>query len=361
MGPARCGGGLHRVYAAQNTALVHAGPVNIDDVRAALSAEDLEALIGLEECGWMDVKSQPYKVEELRPKEELVKDVASFANAPTGGLIIIGFKASKNNGVETIDEVRAVPRALVDTETYCKLIDERVYPRIEGLELSWVSRGDDRGVLIIDVPAQPASARPFVIPPPTKKGSPQAVEGLAVPVRRGDRTVFWSRPEAHRLLSAGWMAIGAPTADDDALRGNAADRSKAQRILAAMPFDAPWLRVLQGRLPMRRVRWDVRKAIDTAWDALIADNDIEFLDPELVDAHAAFMDSLHLLIDEIDGMHDPDNGTSPPSYVEVPPEWKRSDPELYQQTLGELSAARDAFLDARTELMNSLNRRNLLS
>ncbi len=91
------------------------------------------------------------------------------------------------------------------------------------------------------------------------------------------------------------------------------------------------------------------------------DNDIKFLDPELADAHATFMESLRRLINELDGMHDPDNGSSPPTYVEVPPEWKHSDPERYQQTLADLSGARDAFLEARTELMNSMNRRGLLS
>ncbi|WNI20264.1 AlbA family DNA-binding domain-containing protein [Actinacidiphila sp. ITFR-21] len=345
--------------------------MNIEDVRAALSAGDFAALIGIEECGWMDVKSAPYMVDEgPRPKEELVKDVAGFANTATGGLLIIGFKAIKANGVETVSEVNAVPRTLVDTETYRKLIDERVYPHIEGLELKWVECGNGKGVLSIDIPAQPASARPFVIPPPTRKDSP-SVAGLAVPVRRGDQTVFWSRQETHRQLSAGWMAIGAPATDDSgvrraaegsvALHGNTADRSKAQRILAAMPFDAPWLRMLQGRPTMRRVRADVTRAIDTAWDSLIADNDIKFLDPELVDAHATFMDSLRRVIDELDGMFDPDDGSSPPAYVEVPPEWKRSDPERYQQMLADLSEARDAFLEARIELMNSLNRRGLLS
>ncbi|WP_037913250.1 hypothetical protein [Actinacidiphila yeochonensis] len=185
--------------------------------------------------------------------------------------------------METVSEVNAVPRTLVDTETYRKLIDERVYPHIEGLELKWVECGNDKGVLSIDIPAQLASARPFVIPPPIRKDSP-LVPALAVPVRRGDQTVLWSRQEAHRRLSAGWMAIGAPTADDSgvhrateesiALHGNTADRSKTQRILAAMPFGASWLRMLQGRPTMRRVKADITRAIDAAWDALITDNDI---------------------------------------------------------------------------------------
>ncbi|MFB8039028.1 helix-turn-helix domain-containing protein [Streptomyces sp. NPDC056004] len=216
--------------------------MNIDDVRAALSAGNLEMLIGLEECGWMDVKSRPYMVgENAHHKEELVKDVAGFANTATGGLLIIGFKTTAAGGVETVSEVSAVPRALVDTETYRKLIDGRVYPHVEGLELRWTECNEGKGVLSIDIPAQPASARPFVIPAPTGKDQKSAT-GLAVPIRRGDQTVFWSAPEAHRRLSAGWMAIGAPAADDGSAERDivppakdAADRSKAQRILAATP------------------------------------------------------------------------------------------------------------------------------
>lgn len=346
------------------------GPVNIDDVRAALSAGNLEALIGLEECGWMDVKCAPYMVDKgAHHKEELVKDVAGFANTATGGLLIIGFKTTTANGVETVSKVSAVPRTLVDTETYRKLIDDRVYPHIEDLELRWVECGEGKGVLSIDIPAQPASARPFVIPAPTGKDA-KSVTGLAVPVRRGDQTVFWSGPEAHRRLSAGWMAIGAPAADDSgAYRAaevpaapgeDAADRSKAQRILAAMPFDTPWLRFLQSRPPMRRIGVELRQSIDKARDDLLVD-DIGFLDPELVRAHAAFMNSLDRLNSELDDMHAPDNGPSLPVYVEVPPEWKRTDPERYKQTMADLSGARDDFLEARAELMNSLNRRGLLA
>lgn len=181
--------------------------MNIDDVRQALGTGDLEALIGLEECDWMDVKSMPYAVDQgVQHKEELVKDVASFANSLTGGLLIIGFKTSAANAVETVSEVNPVPQGRVNVDTYRKLIDERVFPQIQGLRLHWIDRGDNRGVLSIDIPAQPHAARPFVIPAPTGKNRNSSV-GIAIPVRRGDRTVFWSPPEAHRHLSAGWMVI----------------------------------------------------------------------------------------------------------------------------------------------------------
>ncbi|KOU92409.1 hypothetical protein ADK92_27890 [Streptomyces sp. XY533] len=343
------------------------GLVNIDDVRKALSAGDLEALIGLEECGWMDVKSGPYVLDKgAHHKEELVKDVAAFANTSTGGLLIIGFKTRTANAVETISEVTPVPRALVSTDTYRKLIDERVFPQVQDLELTWIDRSEGKGVLSIDIPAQPAAARPFVIPAPTGKDEKSAT-GLAVPVRRGDRTVFWSGPEAHRRLSAGWMAIGSPSADDSSALGALEkspaalpDRAKAQRILVAMPFDAPWLRFMQSQSPMRRVRVEVTQAVDKALDDLLFD-DVDFLDHELGSAHSAFKESLGRLHTELEGMFTPEDGPNPPVYVEVPPEWKRTDPERYKQTMAALSGARDDFLEARTELMNALNRKGLLT
>lgn len=339
------------------------GSVNIDDVRTALRAKNVEALIGLEECGWLDVKSRPYMTDKgAHHKEELVKDVAAFANTSTGGLLLIGFTAVKDNAVETITEVTPVMRTLVNTDTYSKLIDERVFPQVQDLELNWIDCGEGKGVLSIDIPVQPAAARPFVIPAPTGKDARSV--GFAVPVRRGDRTEFWSGPEAHRRLSTGWMAIGSPAADDgkalkapgDATSGP--DRAKAQRILVAIPLDAPWLRFMQSQPPMRRIRVEVTQAIDKAWDDLLTD-DVDFLDQKLAYVHSQFKESLDRLRTELDGMFSPEDGPNPPVYVEVPPEWKRIAPERYEQAMAGLSSARDGFLEARAELMNALNRKGL--
>ncbi|WP_351233768.1 hypothetical protein [Streptomyces sp. NPDC002133] len=298
-------------------------------------------------------------------KEELVKDVASFANALTGGLLIIGFKTSTANAVETVSEVNPVPRERVNVDTYRKLIDERVFPQIQGLRLDWIDRGDDKVVLSIDIPAQPHAARPFVIPAPTGKNGSSSV-GIAIPVRRGDRTVFWSPPEAHRHLSAGWMVIGAPSEDEagapETAKEPAAalDRAKAQRILTAVSFEAQWLRSMQSRPPMRRVRFEYTQAVGKALDDLRYD-DVAFIDSELARMHDAFLSSLDRLNDELGGMFPPEDGPSLPVYVEVPPEWKISDRQQYEQALADLSAARDDFLKARADLMNALNLKGLLS
>lgn len=59
---------------------------DIDDARTALRAGKAEDLLGVAECGWLDAKSGVYKLDDPAGVEELVKDVAGFANTKTGGL-----------------------------------------------------------------------------------------------------------------------------------------------------------------------------------------------------------------------------------------------------------------------------------
>jgi hypothetical protein len=69
-------------------------PVPVDDLeaaRAALRDGKLTDLLGVPECVWLDVKSGIYPLHDTAGAEELVKDVAGFANSRTGGLLLVGF------------------------------------------------------------------------------------------------------------------------------------------------------------------------------------------------------------------------------------------------------------------------------
>ena len=48
-----------------------------------------DLLVGQREGNWLDVKSEPYGLPDESARYELSKDVASFANA-NGGLILVG-------------------------------------------------------------------------------------------------------------------------------------------------------------------------------------------------------------------------------------------------------------------------------
>jgi hypothetical protein len=181
---------------------------DIDGARAALRGGKPTELIGLAECGWLDVKGGIYNLTKPDKADELVKDVVEFANAETGGLLLVGFGTRKEYDQEIIDELRPVPRALVDLDQHRKLIRERILPPLRNLTVEWIDCGNDAGVLVIDVPAQPPACLPYVM-----KGSTRSRDSVAVPIRQGDATAWLPQAEIQRLLAAGWNAgpASAPT------------------------------------------------------------------------------------------------------------------------------------------------------
>lgn len=186
-------------------------PVNdLEAARAALRDGKLTDLLGVPECGWLDVKSGVYPLDDPAGAEELVKDVAGFANARAGGLLLVGFSTRKEHDREILDQVRPVPRALVDLDRHRKLIRERVIPTPRAVTVEWIDCGNDSGVLVIDVPAQPPARLPYVVPGPARAASAGYVS-VAVPVREADATPWLPQAEIQRLLAAGWTATGGPS------------------------------------------------------------------------------------------------------------------------------------------------------
>lgn len=90
------------------------------------------------------------------------------------------------NGTEVIDQVNPVPRDRVDLDRYRKLLDG-IAPVPMHVRVDWADCEEDKGILIIDVPAQPAACLPFLVPGPVRSGRGGYPAG-ALPVRDGDRT-----------------------------------------------------------------------------------------------------------------------------------------------------------------------------
>jgi hypothetical protein len=137
--------------------------------REALGAGEPEKLLGLAECAWLDVKGGVYDLDSPYGAEELLKDVAAFANAREGGLLLVGFATQVEDGQEVIDRVRPVPRERVDLDRHRKLLD-RIVPVPLHVRVDWVGCGQDKGILVIDVPVQPAACLPFLVPGPARTG-----------------------------------------------------------------------------------------------------------------------------------------------------------------------------------------------
>jgi hypothetical protein len=178
-------------------------PVNdIEGARAALHAGRVADLLGLAECGWLDVKAGVYQLDDPAKSLELAKDVSAFANAKSGGVILVGYATRKEHGEEFLAEVRPVPRALVDLDRYRKVIRELVIPVPREFTVDFIRVDDGSGILVIDVPVQPVALVPFVVPGPAGAAGSSRVS-VAVPFREADATVWLPQTEIQQHLIAG--------------------------------------------------------------------------------------------------------------------------------------------------------------
>jgi hypothetical protein len=167
---------------------------DVEGARAALKAGRPADLLGLAECGWLDVKAGVYQLDDPVKALELAKDVASSANTETGGMILVGYATRREHDSEIVDEVRPVRRELVDRDRYRKVIRERVIPAPRRFTVDFVDTDAETGILVIDVPVQPVALRPHVVPGPAGAGGPSKFS-VAVPVREADATVWLPQAE----------------------------------------------------------------------------------------------------------------------------------------------------------------------
>jgi predicted HTH transcriptional regulator len=99
-------------------------------------------------------------------KREFSKDVAAFANA-AGGYVLIGLatKPALVRAGEEVEKVRPFSRRLWDEDQHGKILLEWLYPQPKGLNIKWVQYGDDqeKSIGVIFVPPQSERSKPFLI------------------------------------------------------------------------------------------------------------------------------------------------------------------------------------------------------
>jgi hypothetical protein len=72
-----------------------------EGVQLALQLGRPDSLIGAPESSWLEVESQDYFLSSAAERIKLAQDVARFANAE-GGLLVLGLRTSQSNGVDVI-------------------------------------------------------------------------------------------------------------------------------------------------------------------------------------------------------------------------------------------------------------------
>jgi hypothetical protein len=204
-----------------------------------LGRGDFDNFNGAPESLEVEFKGEPYRIEQEGQKFELAKDVAAFANA-AGGVIVIGARTQRDDqtAVDVVAEVRLLAPELVNEQQYEGIISERVYPRLQELHVRFCpSAGDaDRGLFAIDVPPQKEIDRYFLVQKPVTEDderTPTWLVGLAI--RSVGRVEVRRVGEIHTLINRG-LGVGRDLAD---VKEGVAELRELMAVGAVVPPETP--------------------------------------------------------------------------------------------------------------------------
>ena len=181
---ASMGGGLRRETALE---LLRAGRADV--------------LVGQPEGDWLDVKSQDYDLSTDMGKISLAQDIARFANAEYGGLVVVGMGAKRVGESEVIKDVRPIPLDARGVRRHRQAINNRLFPPPDELTVEEVPLDGGR-LIILHVPPQPEELKPFLVHGAIVSGR---VEGAFISIirRRGEASIPVSAAAIHSTLAAG--------------------------------------------------------------------------------------------------------------------------------------------------------------
>lgn len=174
---------------------------SIEDLRSALADGAYDRVLDTPESSWIDFKGQAYALGTDRGNWELCKDVAAFANA-SGGCILLGVATTKPDAssAERASELKAMPAALANRERHRDIISVGVYPVPAGIEVCTYVDPGGGCYLAIWVPAQNDGARPVLVRYLLEDGG-RRVHGFGWPLRVDDAVVWQSCEQFQTRLS----------------------------------------------------------------------------------------------------------------------------------------------------------------
>ncbi|MFD7377265.1 hypothetical protein [Streptomyces mirabilis] len=180
---------------------------SVEEVLRIIHLGHVELLGGwLVENEWFDAKER-VDLGDAQGRLEFAKDLAQFANGPTGGILLIGAKTDVGEGgIETFSKISPLDKNPQVTQPIPRLVQQlraiavsHIHPAIEGLRIELVS--GRRGQLIYaHIPNQPTQMKPFIVTGEIISGKLRR-NFFSVPVRTNDGNVPVTAHEIHSLLA----------------------------------------------------------------------------------------------------------------------------------------------------------------
>ncbi|HET8813967.1 MAG TPA: ATP-binding protein [Solirubrobacterales bacterium] len=176
-----------------------------------LSAGRWDLFKGQPESGWLEAKGEPYDclIKDVGQnwRYELAKDVAAFANAPEGGLIVLGLSTNNDGDGDVINGYKEFDLRRVKPSRYNNMVAQYVYPRVEGFEIIRVKgKKKGHGLVVLVIPPQLERNRPFLVQGTFFEGKVLGSHVL-LPVRREDETALMDATSIHARLRLGEQVI----------------------------------------------------------------------------------------------------------------------------------------------------------
>jgi hypothetical protein len=190
-------------------ALLHAaagGGLTLETATDLVRSGRAAVLIGQPEGPWFDGKRAPYQLATDADKWELAKDIGAFANATTGGLILLGARTRKGQNGDVVRSISSFDLSMFSPSRYRNIVRRRLHPAVEGLEVRAVPITPTHGIGYIYIPPQREESKPFVLGGVVVAGAHRAMH-VSIPERDGEDTRFADAAEVRSLLQAGRIAL----------------------------------------------------------------------------------------------------------------------------------------------------------
>jgi hypothetical protein len=177
------------------------GDVTRETVAELIRGGHVKALLGQPEGDWLEAKSQHADLTTEVGRIRLAQWVSQFANAPEGGVVVLGL-ATKNRGSgDVITKVTPLPREPGIRRRYVQVLDTKVIPPIEDLRVEVVPHGYD-DLILIEVPPQGEENKPFLVHGAVIEGKAQGTF-FSIVRRRNDEMASTHPANVHANLTVG--------------------------------------------------------------------------------------------------------------------------------------------------------------